>query len=173
MMQPWPDHPGPVGGNGVYCRVCGSTPAVHVTFRGHRGMIVIMQFLRRFGPFCRDCGLATYRDMTSKSLVEGWWGPMSLFVNPITMLTNLGPRSRVALLPAPVAGAPRRPLDPGKPMTQRPAMLMVLLPLILVGLPFLATIVLVIIGLLFGDHSSPTYTSMPGLSGFAEALGRQ
>src|SRR5690349_5367533 len=51
------------------CRFCGCVPAANVTFRGHQGMIVIMRFLRLEGPFCRDCGLSTFRRMTSRTLV--------------------------------------------------------------------------------------------------------
>jgi hypothetical protein len=144
--------PGPVGGNGVYCRVCGSTPAANVTFRGHQGMIILMRFLRRPGPFCRDCGLATYRDVTSKSLVQGWWGVLSVFINPIVMLTNLGSRSAVVALPPPVPGAPRPPLNPGKPMLRRPAMLMLLLPVA-------GILALVVLGVV-DARNDPEYSSV-------------
>lgn len=144
--------PGPVGGNGIYCRVCGATPAANVSFRGHQGMIFVMRFLRRPGPFCRDCGLATYREMTSRSLVQGWWGWLSMFINPITMLVNLAPRRTVAALPPPVPGSPRPPLDPGRPMLRRPAMLMLLLPLV--------GIVAVVVACVVGAKSDPEYASV-------------
>src|SRR3954466_12019103 len=64
------------------CRCCGSVPAVPVRFRGHRGMVVVMQFLRTDGPFCRDCGLAVFRRMTSHTLVQGWYGYASVVITP-------------------------------------------------------------------------------------------
>jgi hypothetical protein len=127
------------------CRLCGSAPAVDVTFRGHQGMIVIMRFLHTKGPFCRDCGLATFRSMTGKTLWQGWWGYLSLLIAPITVLINLGRRSSVAHLAAPardpavIAPLPA-PLDPGAPLHRRPEILGLLIPVALVVL-FLIAIV--------------------------------
>jgi len=109
--------------NGVYCNYCGATPAVATDVRGHRGFIFYMQFVKSPGPFCRDCGLATYRRLTIESLWIGWWGMLSSVINPVTMLINLGARSRIVALPPPIPGGPRRPMDPGKPLYQRPAFL--------------------------------------------------
>ena len=65
------------------CRFCGCVPAVETTFRGHQGFLVVMRFLSVPGPFCRDCGLATFRTMTSRTLVQGWYGYGSLIITPI------------------------------------------------------------------------------------------
>jgi hypothetical protein len=95
-------------------------PAAQATIRGHQGLLVIMRFRTLKGPFCRDCGIAAHRDMTSKSLWQGWWGLASLVINPITMLANLPQRARINKLPPPVPGAPGTPMDPGKPIFARP-----------------------------------------------------
>ncbi|MFF3568708.1 hypothetical protein [Nocardia jiangxiensis] len=115
----------------LYCAHCGATPAAAVDVRGHRGLLVFMQFLRMPGPFCRDCGLATYRRMTVESVWLGWWGPMSMFINPLTMLFNLFAYNSIAKLAPPVPGMPGRPMDPGKPLFQRPAALGFLIPIVL------------------------------------------
>lgn len=107
----------------LQCRLCASVPAAKAKFRGHQGMLIIMRFLSLDGPFCRDCGLATYRTMTSRTLVQGWWGYASFIITPITVLWNLVPRGKVAALPAPrpaAHGQSRRPLDPGEPLLLRP-----------------------------------------------------
>ncbi|MGW1340632.1 LppU/SCO3897 family protein [Kribbella sp. NPDC002412] len=122
----------PVPQGAVQCRFCGGFPAVQATVRGHQGMIVVMRFLKLQGPFCRTCGIATVRDMTSKSLWQGWWGIGSMIVNPITMLMNLEPWSKFRKLPEPAPGAPGRPMNPGKPLLQRPAIAMLLLPIALI-----------------------------------------
>ncbi|WP_242001874.1 LppU/SCO3897 family protein [Kribbella steppae] len=101
--------------------------------RGHQGMIVVMRFLKLQGPFCRTCGIATVRDMTAKSLWQGWWGIGSMIVNPITMLMNIEPWAKFRKLPEPAPGAPGRPMNPGKPLVQRPAMAMLLLPIALIA----------------------------------------
>jgi hypothetical protein len=105
------------------CRMCGSVPAAAVKFRGHQGFVIVMRFLSLDGPFCRDCGLATFRSMTSRTLVQGWYGYASLIITPITVLINLVRRDTVASLPAPRPNqyAPSRPpMDAGKHLMARP-----------------------------------------------------
>jgi len=107
----------------VACRFCGSVPAAEVTFRGHQGIIVMMRFLSLDGPFCRDCGLATFRRMTSRTLIQGWFAYASFVITPITVLVNLVRRAKVASLPAPHANpyAPSQPpMDAGPRLLQRP-----------------------------------------------------
>jgi hypothetical protein len=135
-------HPAPAGAWGgqpaVQCRFCGCVPAAPVTFRGHRGLIIMMQFLHVKGPFCRDCGLATFRDMTARTLVQGWYGYGSFFITPFTVLINLLRRGSVAALPAPTPppdGRHGRPMDPGAPLLARPAALIGLaLPFLVLGI---------------------------------------
>lgn len=103
------------------CRFCDSGPAVKTTFRGHQGMVVIMRFLSEPGPYCRDCGLATFREMTSRTLVQGWWGYISFLATPLTVLWNLIVSRKVRNLPAPVPTHPQlRPMDPGPRLLMRP-----------------------------------------------------
>lgn len=116
--------------NGVYCRYCGSTPGLDLDFRAHRGMVFIMQFRKLPGPYCRDCGLASFRKMTGDSLVQGWWGPVSFLVaNPVTLLINAVNRARLGSLAPPIPGGPSRPMDPGKPLYLRPQLLGLLVPI--------------------------------------------
>ena len=120
----------------VSCRMCGSVPAAPVTFRGHRGLFVMMQFLSEEGPFCRDCGMASFRNMTSRTLVQGWWGYGSFIITPITVLINLFKRGKVANLAPPQPnpyGPSRAPMDSGPRLLQRPmAILGLLIPIALV-----------------------------------------
>ncbi|WP_051177836.1 hypothetical protein [Nocardia concava] len=124
---------GPIGGNGIYCRVCGSTPAAQASFCRHQGFVLVMRFPpSESGPFCRDCGLATYRSMSEKSLWQGWWGPMSMFINAMMLFINLMGRRAVARLPAPIPGAPGRPLSPGRPLYLRPAIITLAVPITII-----------------------------------------
>ncbi|MCW2884139.1 MAG: hypothetical protein QOE54_4454 [Streptosporangiaceae bacterium] len=138
--QPYPG--AHLGAGGPQCRFCGCVPATDVTFRGHRGMIVLMQFLHVKGPFCRDCGLSTFRDMTAKTLIQGWYGYISFAVTPITVLINLARRGKVANLPAPQpppSGDHRRPMDPGAPLLARPSALIGL------AIPFVLLVLFIIL----------------------------
>ncbi|WP_280265976.1 hypothetical protein [Nocardia wallacei] len=114
-----------------YCTHCGGTPAVPVTIYGHRGLVLWMRFLRRSGPFCRDCGLAIYRQMTLENVWRGWWGPFSVFINAVTMLFNLLTYRDITKLPPPIPGMPGRPMSPGKPLFRRPVAFGFLIPAVL------------------------------------------
>jgi hypothetical protein len=120
---------------------------VQATVRGHQGFLIVMRFLKLEGPFCRTCGIATYRDMTAKSLWQGWWGVGSSIINPITMLINIPTRLKFKQLPEPMPGAPGQPMDPGKPLFQRPAILGFLLPIAVIAL------------LIWGNSGSPSSAS--------------
>ncbi|MFI0155174.1 LppU/SCO3897 family protein [Streptomyces lydicus] len=152
--------PDPVG-----CQFCGAQPAVQATVRGHQGILYVMRFLSRSGVFCRSCGLATYREMSAKTLWQGWWSPLSVVITPITLLVNLGPRSRFHALAAPVGGF-RPSLDPGKPLLRRPETLLILIPLALLAL---ALTILFVIGLFADDSPSGPLTTGAG-QGKAQTL---
>jgi hypothetical protein len=127
------------------CRFCGCVPAANVTFRGHQGMIVLMRFLSLKGPFCRNCGLATFRQMTARTLVQGWYGYASFIITPITILINIVRRGTVASLPPPQPfpyGESRTPMNPEPPLMARPMALIGLF--IPVGL-FILLIVLIVL----------------------------
>lgn len=111
-------------------------PAAKVKFRGHQGMIVMMRFLSLDGPFCRDCGLSTFRRMTARTLAQGWYGYASFVITPITVLMNVVRRDKVASLAPPQAppfGGSQQPMDPGPPLLARPmAIIGLLIPVALV-----------------------------------------
>jgi hypothetical protein len=97
-------------------------------------MILLMRFSGTAGPFCRDCGLSTFRKAQAYTLVAGWWGWASFFIAPITMLVNLARRGRVARLAPPTGAAPGfQPADPGRPVYQRFAIAGLLVPVLVVG----------------------------------------
>ena len=130
------------------CQVCGAGPAARVSVRGHQGMIVMMRFLRHQGVFCKTCGTAIFRGMQTDTLMLGWWGPLSAFITPVTLLVNLlSARSVLNDLPAPTTWGWRPPLDPGKPVLRRPAGLIALVPMAVVGLIVAAVFTLFAIGL--------------------------
>ena len=119
------------------CRFCSNVPTAQTKFRGHRGMIIMMQNRHVEGPICRDCGMATFREMTSKTLIQGWYSYASFIITPIIVIWNLVNRRKVANLappqPSPYGGA-RQPMDPGKRLLERPISIIGLfVPFILVA----------------------------------------
>ncbi len=144
VSAPATPYPGAPGGPMpmTSCRLCGSIPAVGATFRGHVGMIYLMRFKRFEGPFCRDCGLGTFRHMTSRTLVQGWYGYGSFFITPITVIINLFRRAKVAALAPPQPnpfGPSRQPMNPGPRLLARPmTWLGLAVPVVILGLLILA-----------------------------------
>jgi hypothetical protein len=129
----------PAQGHGT-CRICGSGPAAEATFRAVVGAVFMHTMWTAPGPYCRDCGMHTFRRQTAKTLGGGWCSIGAIVLTPIFLLMNLSARGKVANLPAPHRrGDGRAPLDPGPSLFQRPAayvypaMGMVLLLLIIVG----------------------------------------
>jgi hypothetical protein len=78
--------------------------------------------------------------MTSKSMWQGWWGVGSMIINPITMLVNLGTYSKFKHLPEPAPGAPGRPMELGKPLFKRPAVIGLLVPIALIAVIVIANL---------------------------------
>lgn len=110
-------------GQGVSCRLCGSGPAAPATFRAVVGAVFMHTIWTAHGPYCRDCGLATFRRQTTKTLAGGWCSVGAIVATPIFMLMNINARGKVAGLPAPQPRADGRgqaPLDPGPPVFHRP-----------------------------------------------------
>jgi hypothetical protein len=56
-----------------------------------------------------------------------------MVINPITMLLNLPQRAKINKLAGPMPGAPRQPMDPGKPLFLRVAILGLLVPVLVVA----------------------------------------
>ncbi|MCC2279728.1 hypothetical protein LKL35_30515 [Streptomyces sp. ET3-23] len=91
----------------------------------------MMRFLKLDGPFCRTCGTAVLRDMTAKTMWQGWWSPISLvIITPFTLIWNAVVNAKLKKLAPPVPGQPGQQLDPGKPLLQRPAIYLALIPII-------------------------------------------
>lgn len=114
--------PGP--GQALACQLCGSSPAANMTIHEHNGRILWMVHKTYKGPFCRDCGMAMFREHQNGTLFQGWFGMFSFFITPITLLLNLVAWERLRAL-----GPPQRdsqvksripaPLNPGKPLLSR------------------------------------------------------
>ncbi|KOU50080.1 hypothetical protein ADK54_09915 [Streptomyces sp. WM6378] len=112
------------------CRICGALPAAFATFRSHHGVLMWMRFSRVDGPFCRPCGLAIYREVTSETVWQGWWSPLSLVLfTPGTLIINRVALAQINKLPAPIPGQPGPQLSPGTPVLRRASSLAALLPL--------------------------------------------
>jgi hypothetical protein len=72
------------------CQSCGRGPARRLVIRRHVGMIFLQRFVRIEPTLCRDCGTRMILRYTGRTLVQGWWGLISMvFANPFTIVMNL------------------------------------------------------------------------------------
>jgi len=93
------------------CMQCGATPAAQVTFHGHRGMLILQRFLTYRGQWCRDCGVAKFREVQHDTMLLGWWGFISFFVTGFNLIQNTLELGKVTKLGTP-SGRLRAALPP-------------------------------------------------------------
>ncbi|MET8009717.1 hypothetical protein ABZU86_02770 [Streptomyces sp. NPDC005271] len=69
--------------------------------------------------------------MTTKTLWQGWWSPLSaVLFNPFTVISNLVVRRKINKLSEPGFDQSGTRPDPGKSVLQRPAAYIALLPIL-------------------------------------------
>ncbi|MFJ8166391.1 hypothetical protein ACIRBY_36505 [Streptomyces sp. NPDC096136] len=113
------------------CRNCGAPEAANFAVRAHVGVLIMMRFHTLNGPFCRQCGRALVRIMTTKTLCQGWWSPISLVIfTPFTLLWNLIASIKFGKLPHPTPAPGRQPLEEGPPVHARPLAYVAIIPLL-------------------------------------------
>ncbi|MEH1165113.1 hypothetical protein V6V47_06980 [Micromonospora sp. CPCC 205539] len=105
------------------CQFCGAQPAAHTQYQSVTSIVILYVISSQRGWMCRNCGLATFRHHTNKSLVGGWWG-IGVIAIPIMLIANRLRLGRILRLapPQPTPGVAAQlpaPLDPGKPVMTR------------------------------------------------------
>ena len=111
--------------NNSECTICGNYPARSITLRSETGKILWRVRRRLDGTYCRDCGTALFRSMTNRTMLLGWWGVISFFVNWFTIVQNLFARLSLSGMQRPqgrhadVEARLDRPLSQGRPLLLR------------------------------------------------------
>ncbi len=108
-VDPWGAYAAPQGSTGAgatpagqrSCQECGAQPAIRIGLVRLIGLVLIFTWQSVSGAFCRDCGLRRCKEMTLVSLVMGWWGVISFFLNWIILTINIIQWVRLAAMPAP------------------------------------------------------------------------
>lgn len=101
------------------CQHCGRRPTAPVDLRAHTGMVVMARYALLSGFFCRECGMAMFRDRQNHTLIRGWWGVVAFFTNFYAVAKNVISWTRLVALPPPTGRADAPPLDPGRPLFAR------------------------------------------------------
>lgn len=71
----------PVLGDDVACVRCGLTPTRSLPIRRHVGLLLAQQFVKVQQPLCRDHGTELTKQFLRRTMAQGWWGFISIFVN--------------------------------------------------------------------------------------------
>ena len=83
------------------CQVCGRGPAQWFTVRRHVGMLLLQKFYKANALLCRDHAIPVVKEYLGKTLVQGWWGVISFFVNFVVVGQDLGQLVKAKKMPAP------------------------------------------------------------------------
>lgn len=72
------------------CQDCGQqAPTVQVTYYQTIGMLIMWRLKSIKGQMCRGCALKHFARMTGLTLLTGWWGVISFWMNCFSILNNL------------------------------------------------------------------------------------
>lgn len=114
---------------GQVCTHCGGAPAINVVFRQR---VRRHQVVSTAGYYCRSCGIATFRNTTNGTLLQGFWRLLSLVSTIAIVRGNIVQRRRITRLSptsdptsARVGGTEEIPerLNPGQPLLLRSGIL--------------------------------------------------
>ena len=119
----------------VPCLVCGGTPTAYVRFYGRHGIAGTPSERWVDGPFCHECGVATFRTATAWLLGSGWFSAGRLISMPVYVIINASARlqvGRTAQSTSATAPSDARPLATGAPLVRRRGAYRALIPLAVV-----------------------------------------
>jgi hypothetical protein len=72
------------------CQACGrNAPTKYVEFYQNIGMLVLRSMRSVKGNLCRRCIKRYFMQLTGLTLLTGWWGMISLILNPFLILNNV------------------------------------------------------------------------------------
>ena len=82
-------------------------------------MVFMQRFVKVTEPMCRDCGTQLLRQFTTRTLVQGWWGYISFFVNWFVLAANGMAYRELAQLPMVHVEALRQSQEPKRTVAWR------------------------------------------------------
>ena len=74
----------------INCKVCGKMrQTTYASFDYNVGLLVRRETYSVAGYMCRQCIHKKFWEYTSKNLLLGWWGTISLLVTPGYLVSNV------------------------------------------------------------------------------------
>ena len=104
---------------------------------------------------CKSCGIALFRQFQNATLLKGWWGPISVFINFFCMCGNVGAWLQLSSLKPPtlatdhVAVPLNGPMPHGAPLLRRAGIWVTAALFIYIAFSF--------------AHMKPTQATAPGV----------
>ncbi len=75
----------------MICEKCGiEAPTKYVAFYQNIGLLVMRMMYSTEGHLCKPCIHGTFWQYFAVNLTLGWWGIISLIINPFLILNNVG-----------------------------------------------------------------------------------
>ncbi|MFL5736883.1 MAG: hypothetical protein ACJ76P_06060 [Actinomycetota bacterium] len=105
-IRAFPAPPPPAGAPAATqggCEVCGRGPAEWFAVRRHVGMLFAQRFVSAKVYMCRDHATEVIKSYLGKTLVHGWWGIISFFVNFVAIAQDLVALRNARKMPAPTS----------------------------------------------------------------------
>jgi hypothetical protein len=99
----------------LLCKICGRQPALEVKLRRQVGMIFLARIFTFRGALCKEHGQELANSFLNKTLVQGWWGIVSFFLNIYTVFVDLAALSKFKKLDPPAGPAATAPPPPVPP----------------------------------------------------------
>lgn len=100
-------------------------PAQPFSFTSNVGVVFASRRSAVSGTFCHDCALHLGRKTQNRTMMTGWWGLISFFINFAAVVGNSSALRKAGALGAATGGDPGRRLDPGKPVIYRSGIVVV------------------------------------------------
>ena len=146
------------------CMFCAHSPVTTKTLRQERGMILARRHSKFVVRACRGCGLQLAREMQNSTLLWGWVGYISFFVNIFTVVSNAGAIMAFNRLadPVPPKDQVARPVEypyhKGESLFKRPGI-------------YVASAILVVVFALFGGQHAQ-HAQQPTASSNSWGIGK-
>lgn len=75
--------------NGLKCQICGEQPASRVLLQSASSRIIWWNHRKVDAPLCGVCAEAVFIDQQGRTLIQGWWGPISALATIWFSIANL------------------------------------------------------------------------------------
>ncbi len=86
----------------MICQNCGrEAPTKYVAFYQNIGMLFMRMMYSAEGDFCKPCIHQTFWTYFAVNLTLGWWGIISLIINPFLILNNVFRYAFCLTMPSP------------------------------------------------------------------------